>query len=62
MENNHTGRNILLVFVAILLLAGTFSGGILVGWMLPGQTPLEDISASTAPTATVDEEMTLDVL
>ncbi|MDO9121728.1 MAG: PDZ domain-containing protein, partial [Anaerolineaceae bacterium] len=62
MENNHTGRNILLVFVAILLLAGTFSGGILVGWMLPGQTPLEDISASAAPTATVDEEMTLDVL
>ncbi len=62
MENNHTGRNILLVFVAILLLAGTFSGGILVGWMLPGQTPLEDISASATPTATVDEEMTLDVL
>ena len=38
MNTNHTGRNIILVFLAIFLLAGTFSGGLLVGWMLPNGT------------------------
>ena len=62
MENKHTGRNILLVFVAIVLMAGTFSGGILVGWMLPSQTPLDSFSATVTPSGTEDQEMALDVL
>ncbi len=52
MESKNTGRNILLVFVAIVLLAGTFSGGVLVGWILPSQTSLE--SATTATPSAVD--------
>lgn len=62
MENKNAGRNILLVLVAIVLLAGTFSGGILIGWMLPSQTGLDSVSATTAPSDTDDQEMTLDVL
>ena len=37
MNQNHTGRNILIAFIAIFLLAGSFSGGILVGWLIPNQ-------------------------
>lgn len=37
----NTGRNVLLIFVAILLLAGSFSGGVLVGWLIPGRTSSE---------------------
>ena len=61
MEDKHTGRNILLVFVAIVLLAGTFSGGVLVGWILPAQTAIETSSTAT-PSATDNQKMALDVL
>lgn len=61
MEDKHTGRNILLVFVAIMLLAGSFSGGVLVGWILPSQTAQESVSTAT-PSSTEDQTKTLDVL
>jgi carboxyl-terminal processing protease len=61
MEQNHTGRNILLVFIAIVLLAGTFSGGILIGWMLPTQAGLQAAETTKTPSAT-EEEMRLDLL
>lgn len=48
MNSNHNGRNILLVIFALLLLAGTFTGGILVGWLIPAPT--------NVMTATTDEE------
>jgi carboxyl-terminal processing protease len=43
-------------------MAGTFSGSILVGWMLPSQTPLDSFSATVTPSGTEDQEMALDVL
>jgi carboxyl-terminal processing protease len=52
MNKEHTGRIILLVFVAIFLMAGTFSGGVLVGWLLPQKTPLEP-TATPSPVATI---------
>lgn len=56
MNNDHTGRNILLVFLALFLLAGSFSGGILVGWLIPDKTPLETVS--TPIEETTDESST----
>lgn len=56
MEDKHTGRNILLVFVAIVLLAGTFSGGVLVGWILPAQTALEASSTATPSEADLEKQ------
>lgn len=38
---NKTGRNILIVFLALFLLAGTFSGGLILGWMLPQKGSLD---------------------
>ena len=38
---NKTGRNIIVVFLALFLLAGAFSGGLLVGWLIPSKTTLE---------------------
>jgi carboxyl-terminal processing protease len=35
---NKTIRNIIFVFLALMLLAGAFSGGLLVGWLIPGQS------------------------
>lgn len=48
MNSNHNGRNILLVVFALLLLAGTFTGGVLVGWLIP--------APSNVMTSTTDEE------
>ncbi|MBA4383780.1 MAG: hypothetical protein C0410_03520 [Anaerolinea sp.] len=62
MDNKHTGRNVILVFVAIVLLSGTFSGGVLVGWMLPSQTALESASATDTPSSGEDQKKALDVL
>ena len=62
MENKHTGRNILLVFLTLVLMAGTFSGGVLVGWMLPSQATLESEAATVTPSSTDDQKMALDVL
>lgn len=56
MNNDHTGRNILLVFLAIFLLAGSFSGGVLIGWLIPDQ---KDGSLSVQTTPEPDELETL---
>lgn len=58
MNTNHTGRNILLVLVALFLLAGAFSGGLIVGWLIPTPTKTETTALSTPipPTATSETE------
>lgn len=53
---NKTGRNILIVFLALFLLAGTFSGGLLLGWMIPQKSALDsslqtNILATSTPTS-----------
>jgi carboxyl-terminal processing protease len=47
MNANHTGRNILLILVSIFLLAGAFSGGLIVGWLIPSATNLETLPVPT---------------
>ncbi len=53
---NKTGRNILIAFLAIFLLAGTFSGGLIIGWLIPQQGVLDSalqtsVLATPTPTA-----------
>jgi carboxyl-terminal processing protease len=55
---NKTVRNILIGFFALLLLAGAFSGGLIVGWLIPSasaqQTTLaNDVSTSQGDTASL---------
>ncbi len=61
MNQNHTGRNILLVFLALFLLAGSFSGGILVGWLIPKQVEAQALLPVT-PDAEVTEESSSDLI
>jgi len=60
---NKTGRNILVIFLALFLLAGAFSGGLLVGWLIPDKTALESslqTSLMTTPTSSTSQsEQTL---
>ncbi len=56
---NKTGRNILIVFLALFLLAGTFSGGLILGRLLPQKGTLDaalqtNLLATPAPTTTSD--------
>lgn len=58
---NKTGRNIIVVFLALFLLAGAFSGGVLVGWLIPSKTALEGSLQSNllaTPTPTGNENTT----
>lgn len=54
---NKTGRNILVIFLALFLLAGAFSGGLLVGWLIPDKTALESsLQTSLLATPTSNAE------
>lgn len=59
---NTSGKKILLVsLVALILLGGAFSGGVLVGWVLPkalGQTVVPSISATTQPVSPTTTQTT----
>jgi len=50
MNTNHTGRIILVILISLVLLAGAFSGGVILGWLIPSASPVEtlatDITAS----------------
>lgn len=50
MNTNHTGRTILIIFISLILLAGTFAGGLIVGWSIPTNTATESISVEETPT------------
>lgn len=51
MNHNNTGRNVLFVFIALFLLAGAFSGGLLVGWLIPTRSALEVPVQTANPTS-----------
>ncbi len=60
---NKTGRNILIVFLALFLLAGTFSGGLILGWLLPQKGTLDaalqtNVLATPEPTETTSSDTT----
>ena len=55
MNQNHTGRNILIAFIAIFLLAGSFSGGILVGWLIPNQVETQALLPATPDVQATEE-------
>lgn len=60
---NKTGRNILIVFLALFLLAGTFSGGLILGWLLPQKGTLDaalqtNVLATPEPTETASSDTT----
>jgi carboxyl-terminal processing protease len=50
VNTNHTGRTILIIIVSLILLAGTFAGGLIVGWLIPSATTNEIVSTSETPT------------
>ncbi len=50
MKNQQTGRNILIIFVSLILLAGTFSGGLIMGWLIPNPTETETVTIVETPT------------
>ena len=50
MNTNHTGRTILIIIVSMILLAGTFAGGLIVGWLIPSATTNEIVTTSETPT------------
>ena len=61
---NKTGRNIIVVFLALFLLAGAFSGGLLVGWLIPSKTALETSMQSNilaTPTAAAESSTSASV-
>jgi len=59
VKTNHTTRNILIIVLSVLLLAGTFAGGLLVGWLIPSSSALETLPASTGTeTATPPQSTT----
>ena len=49
MKNN--SRTVLYIFIGILLIAVVFSGGVLVGWLIPGRASAEFSPLSTTPQA-----------
>jgi carboxyl-terminal processing protease len=48
--NNHTGRKILILIVSLILLAGAFAGGLIVGWLIPSATAAETLPSAETPT------------
>ena len=50
MKNQHTGKIILIIFVSLILLAGTFAGGLILGWLIPNPTATETITIVETPT------------
>jgi len=49
VNNNHTLRNIIFIFVSVVLLAGSFAGGLVAGWLLPSSSTVETISPIEKP-------------
>ena len=47
MNNENPGRTVLLILTVILLMAGTFTGGVLVGWKIPQKTTDESTTLDT---------------
>lgn len=50
MKNQLTGKIILIIFVSLILLAGTFAGGLILGWLIPNPTATETVTVVETPT------------
>lgn len=64
---NKTGRSIIVTFLALFLLAGAFSGGLLVGWLVPSKTAIESslqagIIATPTPSSNSSTSQSLNTL
>lgn len=44
MNQNHTGRTILIILLSLFLLAGAFSGGLITGWLIPSTSQINSIT------------------
>lgn len=44
MNQNHTGRTILIILLSLFLLAGAFSGGLIAGWLIPSASQINSIT------------------
>jgi len=51
MNTNHTGKIILAIMISLVLLAGAFSGGVILGWLIPSGSPLETLTPDTTKPA-----------
>ena len=50
MNDHKTLKIIVAVIVGLVLLTGSFSGGLLVGWLLPDKTAIESPVTTSEPT------------
>lgn len=49
MNTNKTGRIILVTLISLVLLTGAFSGGVILGLLIPSATPLETLAPVISP-------------
>ncbi len=58
MSDNRVIKIVVAIIVGLVLVTGAFSGGLLVGWLLPDKTAVESPIASPEPTKTAPVETT----
>ncbi len=59
MNTNQTGRIILLILASLVLLAGAFSGGVILGWLIPSASTIETFAPVSSPVPEIAPSPTL---